>query len=224
MAPSIFKMFARSPIGPLEEHMAKAHTCCKHLIAFLDKAIAGDWEAAEKLQIEISQLESEADDIKKDLRLHLPKGLFMPVPRTDVLELLIMQDRVANKAEDIAGLMMGRKMQIPQTLGDNFKAFLSRSVDASSQANKAINELDELLETGFQGNEVTLVESMIHELDRIERDTDDMQVKLRRELFALENDLPPVQVIFLYKIIDWIGELADHAQQVGKRLQLLLAR
>jgi uncharacterized protein Yka (UPF0111/DUF47 family) len=30
--------------------------------------------------------------------------------------------------------------------------------------------------------------------------------------------------MFLYKIIDWIGDLADRAQQVGSRLELLLAR
>ncbi|HBP75141.1 MAG TPA: phosphate transport regulator, partial [Alcanivorax sp.] len=37
-------------------------------------------------------------------------------------------------------------------------------------------------------------------------------------------ELPPVDVIFLYKIIEWIGDLADRAQKVGGRLQLLLAR
>ena len=36
--------------------------------------------------------------------------------------------------------------------------------------------------------------------------------------------MPPVDVMFLYKIIDRIGELADCAQKVGSRLQLLIAR
>ena len=37
-------------------------------------------------------------------------------------------------------------------------------------------------------------------------------------------ELPPVDVIFLYKIIDWIGDLANRAQTVGGRLQILIAR
>ena len=41
---------------------------------------------------------------------------------------------------------------------------------------------------------------------------------------ALEVELPPVDVIFLYQIIDWVGDLADRAQRVGSRLQLLVAR
>jgi uncharacterized protein Yka (UPF0111/DUF47 family) len=43
-------------------------------------------------------------------------------------------------------------------------------------------------------------------------------------LFDLEQDLPPIDAIFLYQIIDMIGELADLAEGVGGRLQLLLAR
>lgn len=97
-------------------------------------------------------------------------------------------------------------------------------MDATKQASKAINELDELLETGFRGREVTLVEKMLAELDAIEQDTDDMQIKLRQELRRIEDTLNPVDVMFLYKIIEWVGDLADIAERVGSRLEVLLAR
>ena len=87
-----------------------------------------------------------------------------------------------------------------------------------------MNELDELLETGFGGREAALVESMVMELEQIERDTDKMQVEVRRALFTLEKDLPPVDVMFLYQIIEWIGDVADRAERVGNRLEQLLAR
>jgi uncharacterized protein len=65
---------------------------------------------------------------------------------------------------------------------------------------------------------------MIATLADIERDTDRMQIELRAIIFALENELPPVNVIFIYKIIEWTGDLADRAQDIGDRLQILLAR
>ncbi len=65
---------------------------------------------------------------------------------------------------------------------------------------------------------------MIHMLDEIERDTDRMQVRVRAELAAVERDLHPVDVMFIYKVIDWIGDLGDRAQKVGSRLELLLAK
>ena len=44
------------------------------------------------------------------------------------------------------------------------------------------------------------------------------------ELYLLEKGLPPVDVMFLYQIIEWIGDVADRAQRVGNRLELLMAR
>jgi uncharacterized protein len=217
------QMFGRSPIEPLKQHMTKSHAAAEGLIDFFKAVYQGDWQQAEVAQQKIAAFEDEADELKKDLRLHLPNSLLMPVPRNDLLELLTAQDRVANKAEDIAGLVLGRKMTIPAEMADLYQSFIERSVAASAQANKAINELDELLETGFRGSEVKLVKEMIVTLNQVEKETDNLQIEIRRQLFSIENDLPPIDAIFLYKLIDWTGDLADRAQTVGGRLQLLLA-
>ena len=220
----IFSMFGRSPLRPLQKHMNKVHEAAESLLPFFDAVLEENWVDAEKRQGNISQLERDADDLKRDLRLHMPKGLFLPVPRSDLLELLAMQDKIANVAEDIAGIVIGRQMRLPNFISESYIIFLNRCIDASKQARKAINELDELLETGFRGSEVKLVEEMITTLDEIERDTDDMQVDIRKKLYHIENQLPPVEAMFLYKMIENTGKLADCAQSVGARLQLLLAR
>ncbi|MCY1431332.1 hypothetical protein D9M71_472970 [compost metagenome] len=120
--------------------------------------------------------------------------------------------------------MLGRQMTIPHALQPLMLAYVQRTVDASAQALKAMNELDELLETGFGGREATLVENMVEELEIIEQDTDRIQIEVRRTLFKLEKELPPVDVMFLYQIIEWIGDVADRAERVGNRLEQLLAR
>jgi len=221
---TIFNVFARSPIKPLQEHMTKAYNCASLLVEFFKAAKAGEWKQAKAIQQTIDKTEDEADALKRELRLHLPKSLFLPVPREAILELLTVQDEVANKAEDISGLIIGRQMEIPKAMAQKMEHYLHRAVEAVKQATIAIDELSELFETGFSENEVLIIEKMIYQLDTIEHDTDQMQVQLRAELFKIEDKLPPVHVMFLYKIIDGIGELADIAQQVGKRLLLLLAR
>ncbi len=217
-------LFGSSPFKPLQEHMASVQECTAQLLPYFDAVFNKDWDEAARQQQKISELENLADRLKRHLRLRLPNSLFMPVARRDLLELLTMQDKVANKAKDIAGLILGRKMEFPESLGPQIRKFVSRSIDACAQAQTAINELDELVETGFRGNEVKLVASMIHKLDEIDHDTDRMQVHIRSGLAAVEKELPPVDVMFLYKIIDWIGDLGDRAQQVGSRLELLLAK
>ena len=217
-------MFGPSPIRPLEQHMHKVHRCAKNLHPFFEAVVRQDWAEAERLNEMIRLLEKDADEIKKDLRLHLPSGLFLPVPRTDILELLHYQDKIANKAKDIAGLVIGRKMQLPKALEPLMMPFVQTCLDASKQACKAINELDELLESGFRGREIEIVEEMIVKLDQLEHKSDKMLIDMQSKVFELENSLSPVEVIFLYKLIEWIAQLADHAQTVGGRLQILLAQ
>jgi len=220
----ISSLFARSPVKPLQDHMAAAHQCISRLIPFFEAVFADEWDKVKELQKEIAHLENEADTLKRKLRLQLPNSLLMPVSRRDLLEVLAMQDKIANKAKDIAGLITGRKMSFPKQIAPIMMQYVQRSIDASEQACVAINEFDELVETGFSGRELKIVESMIEKLDEIESDNDRLQVEVRAQMFKLEKELHPIDVIFMYKIIDWIGELADRAQRVGSRMELMLAR
>ena len=223
MANLLANIFGTSPVKPLEKHVDIAYRCTKQLNGFFKAAVAGNWDKAAEYRDTISALEHEADDLKKEIRMHLPKSLFMPVPRQDLLELLLVQDKMANRTKDVSGLVMGRKMQIPKPIAKDFLTFVRRNVDAAKQARKSVRELDELFATGFRGAEAAMVESLIDELDRIETETDDLQASLRGSLFEIEDSLDPITAIFLYQVIELTGAIADMAERVGRRLELLLS-
>ena len=220
----ISALFGPSPIRPIQKHMAKAQNCITLLGDFLEATYSKEWQKAEEIQETICKTENEADTLKREIRTHLPRSLWLPVARNDLLEMLQIQDRLANRARDIAGIMLGRKIEIPEELVECVRDYYQKNLNTSAQALKAINELDELLETGFRGREATLVEELVVELDELEHQSDVSQIKLRAMLFQMEDSLPPVHVIFLYKIIDRLGELADISQKIGSRLLLLIAK
>lgn len=224
MTSYLTNLFGRSPIRPLQEHMDKVHACVSKLQPLFKALVNNDQDVVSKVRGEIAALENEADELKWELRHHLPTGLFMPVDRRDLLEVLMMQDKIANQAKDIAGLVLGRHMTLPEPMHALFVEYGDRSIAASAQALKVINELDELVETGFRGIEVDRVQDMIGDLNSIESETDKLQVQLRDILFELEDDLRPIDVMFTYQLIEGVGKVADLAQRVGSRLQLLLAR
>ncbi|MDH3441814.1 MAG: TIGR00153 family protein [Gammaproteobacteria bacterium] len=223
MGNTFANIFGASPVMPLEKHVNVAYKAARELGEFFAAVVAKDWPRAEESRNEIIRLEHEADDLKKEIRLHLPKSLFMPVPREDLLELLLVQDRLANRAKDVSGLVLGRKLEIPSEISDEFIEFVDRNIDAAKQARKSVRELDELFTSGFRGAEAALVESLLEELDAIETETDERQAALRWSLFAVEKDLNPIDAMFLYKVIEMTGEIADMAERVGRRLELLLS-
>lgn len=223
MSQSIMNLFASSPLKPLQQHMHIAYDCTSQLPEFIQALCEKNWDQAAEIHNAIIRLEHRADHLKIDFRTGLPRRLFLPVPRYELLELISKQDDIANLTKDIAGIIFGRKMVIPDELKPSFTEYLTSSISAVKQANQVIHELDELLETGFKGKEVSYVENMVKELNRIEGQNDQIQIELRDALFSIEKSLSPIDAMFLYKIIDKIGDLADCAQKVGARLMMLTA-
>src|SRR5690606_30634119 len=121
---------------------------------------------------------------------------------------------IANRARDISGLMLGRRMAIPGPVQEDMRNLMEAAIAVTRQALKIINELDELLEAGFAGREVVFVEELIHELDERERQADTMERTIRHKLFAIEKDYHPIDMMFLYDIIQKVGGLANRARRV----------
>jgi hypothetical protein len=198
--------------------------CVQQLVPFIEAVLSQNGEEKVRIHRNIVDLEHTADKLKKELRLRLPSSLFMPVDRRDVLEVLTMQDRVAGAVRDVSGIILGRKMVIPEVMRDNYRELVATCVQSVEQAHRAINELDELIETSFGDMERERVGALLSELDRIEQETDEQTIHLSHQLFDLEDELKPVNVMFLYRVLDKTSLIADRAQRVGSRLQLMLAR
>jgi predicted phosphate transport protein (TIGR00153 family) len=220
----IAALFARSPFKPMQQHMEVVDECVSLVPGLFDALIAGDKQALADAQEAIFAKEHEADQIKNEVRVHLPRSLFLPVDRRDLLEVLEVQDAIADTAQDIAGLLRQREMTVPEDMKEDLKRLVERCVDACGQSKGIVGELDELIETGFRGPEAERVEGMVKQLNRTESETDDLAIALSHKLFQHEQTMPPVSVMFWYRLIQWIGNIADNAEKVGDRMLLLIAR
>ncbi|MEX2353790.1 MAG: DUF47 family protein, partial [Gammaproteobacteria bacterium] len=116
------QIFGHSPVSPLQQHMEKVIACVDELIPYFQMVMENNWDEAGRIQGIIVSRENEADDLKNQLRRQMSSSLFMPVDRRDVLDVLDIQDQIANKAKDISGLMLGRQMAIPKPLHTDFMA------------------------------------------------------------------------------------------------------
>jgi len=221
---TLANLFGQSPFKALQRHMRVVLDCMREVPPLFEALAAGDQERVISLKDKIFELENDADTIKNELRSNLPKSLFMPVDRRDLLEVLQMQDSIADTAQDVAGLLVERPMGMPEFLKEPLMTLAERCVDACEHSGKIIEELDELLATGFRGREANRVEEMVEELNRIEEETDQLGLELTRRLFQNEDELKPVSVMMWYQLIQWVGDLADYAEKVGDRLRLLIAR
>jgi predicted phosphate transport protein (TIGR00153 family) len=220
----IANLLGSSPFKPMQAHMRIVRECVLEVPALFDALIAGDKDAIKTQQEKIYAKEEEADSLVNEVCIHLPRSLFMAVDRRDLLDLLHMQDNIADMAQDIAGLMIERDMSMPENMSEPLKALVQRCVDTCVEAATIVERIDELIESGFRGREASSVEEMVKNLSKIEDETDQMGMDLCKMLFANEDSMKPVAVMFSYQLIQWIGDLADHAETVGNQMRLLIAK
>jgi predicted phosphate transport protein (TIGR00153 family) len=206
----------------MQQHMKGAVACAREVLPLVEAMATGDMAAITECRAVISRLEHDADKIKNEIRSRLPRRFFMAVSRRDMLEILDYQDSIADVAQDIAELAEIRSMKIPEPLREPMRELVRRVIATCEHAERIIDRLDELVETGFSEREVARVEEMINAVNREESETDAVAERCLRTLFAIEDQLG-VSTVFWYKIIQWTAEMADYAERVGNRLRLLIA-
>ncbi len=220
---SILDLFAKSPIKPLQEHMDTVLSCARELVPLCHALAAGSHSEVAAVERRIDEAEGRADRLKNDLRAHLPRRLLLPVDRRDLLEILDLQDSIADTVQDVAQLLVQREMPVPDSMRQMLNDLAGAVVRACEQTDELINSLDELVETGFRGRQADRVEHMINELGRLEGAADELEAGLQRAVFDLESSESAVTVMLWYQLVGWIGDVADCAEKVGNRLRLLIA-
>ncbi len=219
------RLLRKSPFKPIQEHMRAVFICICSLPPLFEALFDQDREKVLEHAEQIRNLETEADKIKSRFRLNMPKTLLLPVDREDLLNLIADQDSLADICENIGKILTYRDMEVPHTLKPYIDELLEGTIEVSGEARKMIEELDELVEVGFGGGrEIEKVTKIIAGVRKSEHNIDGVLKRTRQELFAIESELNPVDVMFWYKIIELLSNISDQAENMADRLLLFLSR
>ena len=218
------KLVTKSPFGPLQEHQRLVQKCAEQAIPMIESCQAGELEELARLAALTSKLESDADDLKVKVRDQLPRSLFMPVSRGDLLKVLSAQDSIADCAEDLAVLITMRPMEpLPQKLADILREHVTGCVEVVRQSTRVVDELDTLVSASFTGPDANRVLEMMTELDRMEHEADKVGDKLAKAFFQYEDEFKPAAIFLWMKIFNKIGDLANFAESMINRIRLFMA-
>ncbi|MEN8374113.1 MAG: TIGR00153 family protein [Gemmatimonadota bacterium] len=221
---TIAALFARSPFGPLLEHTERVHQTVELVPELFEAFTASDWSRVQEVYERISRLEHKADEVKNDIRDHLPSSLFMPVDRGDLLLFLKEQDAIADRAEDLAVLLTMRQTPTPDGLREPLAAFVDQVVRTSELWYETASALPTLQEASFAGPEVDKTLERIKRISDYEWEADKRQAETTRAVLAREEELGAVSVIFWMRILATLGDIANRAENTADRLRLMLAR
>lgn len=221
---TFFELFARSPFAPLTRHAEKVREVVAQVRPLMEAMSAEDWERTSQIYERISRLEHQADEIKQEMRDNLPRSLFLPVDRGDLLRFLKEQDAIADDAEDLAVLVTMRRTRAPESVRRLSLELTDSVLQATETWFGLAAELPNLQESSFTGPEVRKVLDGIDRVHQLEWEADKVQAALGRETIRHEEELGAVSVLFWMRIASKLGGLANHAENAADLLRLMLSK
>lgn len=219
---TILSLFGRSPFAPLQSHMESVGYCVHRLPELFEALEEKNYSLVEKIAEEISRLEHDADLIKNDIRNHLPKSLFLPIDRGNLLEILSIQDRIADKVEDVAVLMTLKPLELLPIFKQEFKLFLHKNIETFDEAKLIIKELHELVESSFGGIEAEKVRAMVDEVAYREHEVDLIQRQLLKSLFKAEDQLNYITFHQWQRVFENIASISNLSENLAYRIRMTL--
>lgn len=219
---SLMGLFGRSPFEPLVEHARKVHECVALIRPVAEGILAGDTERLKELQHEMSRTEYEADQLKDRVRQRLPHRYFLPVDRSDVAKFLADMDKIADDTEDFAVIATLRKIDLPEELHGDFLALVDKVLQVGESLLDVAEHVAQLQREAFVGEDADNVLAKIQQVCHMEWESDKLKRKFARDYFAAP-DLDSVTIIILDKLCAALGDIADHAENVGKNLRLMIS-
>ncbi len=215
-------MFMTSPFDGLQEHAEKVKECAWAFQQAMECHVSHRCKTFEEFRQEVDNLESQADAIKRRIRGHLPKGTMMPMDKFQLFRYLREQDHVLDAMEDVLDWLSYRpEPGIPKELEKDFFLLVDAIVYPVEEMTRMVTEARNYFKN-FSENQRSLVKDIIRELRSYEHEADKLEDKIKQKVFNMNID--PVTVFHTIRLAEFIGSIADHAENAGDMMRAMLAR
>lgn len=197
----------------ITEYFARVEECMKQFEADIKRCVQegpATAEAEKGRRGETHDLESRADDIRRDIEMKLYGQALLPESRGDLLGLLETMDTVPNAAETVISILETERIEIPGPFRNDFLELVQCNLEAYRLLQKTA---DALLHNPKQ----TLY--VVKEVDIKESESDRMERMLISKIFGAELDT--ARKILLKDVVVAIGDVSDRAENAGDRMAII---
>lgn len=215
-------LFTRTPFDQLQQHMEKVVACLAKLSEIFHHLYDNQYDQLEPLVEKVSHFEHEADLIKNDIRKSLTKSFLFSIDRNVFLDLLTLQDNLADTAEEIAGLLIIKSLTVPPEIADELKAYIDKNMECAWDIKEIVLSFDQLIEASFGGPVATHVKQQVDQIAYKEHQASCLRRKVTKQLFGIADQLAMSDFILWTRLVEEIGYIAHSAEKVALRIEMIL--
>jgi len=214
--------FVTSPFEGLQEHAEKVKECAWAFQQAIECHVSDRCRQFEELRREVSQLENQADGIKRRIRGHLPVGTLMPVSKFQLFRYLREQDQVLDAVKEAVSWISYRSEPgIPEELHKDFFLLVDAVIDPLEELSRMVEGAKRYFASYAESQRVA-VKEIIRTVRAQEHAADKIEAEIKQRVFNMQTD--PVTVFHMIRLAEIIGSIADHAENAGDMMRAMLAR
>ena len=215
-------LFMTSPFDGLQEHAEKVKECAWAFQQAIECHITAQCEKFEEFRHEVDQLESEAESIKKRIREHLPRGIFIPVDKFQLFRYLREQDTILDAVEEALDWISFRPDPgIPDALEKDFFLLVDAVLDPVEEMCRLVLEARKYFKS-YSEKQRKIVKEIVHTMRRQEHDADKVEDGIKKKLLNMK--IESITVFHMIRLAEIIGSIADHAENAGDMVRAMIAR
>ena len=183
-------------------------------LGFLKEAVElyleGDKEGCELKTRVVEQMETKADEAKREAEKTLYGGSYLPLFREDLLDLMELIDDVADEAERIADFLSIESPEIPSPWNEKIREIIEKGILAFNLFRESFMFLHEDTQKAF---------SHAHKVKEMEKEVDRLQDGLNREIF--QSNLQLAHKIQLRDLVIRMGFISDSSENAADKISMI---
>ncbi|MEM9303379.1 MAG: DUF47 family protein [Pseudomonadota bacterium] len=194
-------------------HADKMLACAEAATAATCHWVRAETDAAKGYHDTVGRLETEADELRREIRNALYEGAYLPQIREDLFRLIQSVDDVANKCEDVWEFFATQIPDVPAEYRDGFVAMMDLSLEAARMVHDALTVYFK------PKGKIKRIREQLEAIYLAESRIDKMEWKMTRRIF--KSDLELSQKTQLQRALRAMSNVSDKAQDVAYGIDLI---
>ena len=194
-------------------HMELVSKCAGQLAiayeAYLEKG-EGEFIAE---AVRTREIETEADEARREVELTIYSGAFMPLHREDYLNLAETLDKVADESVSVVNILQLTGIQIPESVR-------ARIRDMIEETNQCVETLKKCVSACISKRKK--VAPLARRVEELEEAIDEKEFNLRSDLYKME--IGGYEKILLNDLVEKIGDISDTAEDASDLIVILISK
>ena len=199
------------------EHVELVFECVKKLKEIMPPFYMGEFDILDAKVIEMSILETKADEVRRVMEIEFFKGAFLPFDREDRIILAELVDNVADMTQEAAyGISLSR-ITFPPHYKDDFEELVNEVIDSIAVLKECIELLDVDLGQALK---------KAHEVEEREIKVDMIERRILKKLYQSYRDeeFGILRLLELKNMVTRLGNIVDQAEDASDRVPIIAAK